>query len=43
MDMNDNEIQPSDYNRRDFLKGGSVATLMSLMGGVRLFGHTKWR
>jgi len=40
MDMNDNEIQPSDYNRRDFLKGGSVATLMSLMGGVRLFGQT---
>ena len=38
--MNDNEIKPSDYNRRDFLKGGSVATLMSLMGGVRLFGQT---
>ena len=38
--MNDNNSQPLDYNRRDFLKGGSVATLMGLMGGVRLFGQT---
>ena len=40
IDMNDNEVKSSDHNRRDFLKGGSVATLMSLMGGVRLFGQT---
>jgi predicted dehydrogenase len=26
----------SDFNRRDFLKGGSFATLMTLMGGVPL-------
>lgn len=32
--MNQNE---ADYNRRDFLKGGSVATLMTMLGGVRLF------
>jgi predicted dehydrogenase len=26
----------SEFNRRDFLKGGSVATLMTLLGGVEL-------
>jgi len=35
--MSENEVKPLDYNRRDFLKGGSVATLMGLMGGVPLF------
>jgi predicted dehydrogenase len=35
--MNQNEI---DYNRRDFLKGGSVATLMTMLGGVELFAET---
>jgi predicted dehydrogenase len=31
----------SGYNRRDFLKGGSVATLMSMLGGVELIAETK--
>jgi len=39
-DMNDHDVKAADTNRRDFLKGGSVATLMGLMGGVRLFGQT---
>ena len=34
MQMN-NEIN-SDLNRRDFISGGSFATLMMLMGGVPL-------
>jgi predicted dehydrogenase len=34
--MNENENDPLDYNRRDFLKGGSVATLMTMLGGVEL-------
>jgi predicted dehydrogenase len=29
----------NEFNRRDFLKGGSVATLMTLLGGVRLFAE----
>lgn len=29
-----------DYNRRDFLKGGSFAALATLMGGVRLMAQT---
>jgi predicted dehydrogenase len=33
--MNDNE-QVTDLNRRDFLKGGSLAGLMSLLGAVEL-------
>src|ERR1051326_998824 len=32
--MNENEL--SGYNRRDFLKGGSAATLMTMLGGVEL-------
>jgi predicted dehydrogenase len=28
--------QEPDFNRRDFLKGGSVATLMAMLGGVEL-------
>jgi len=28
------------YNRRDFLKGGSVATLMTMLGGVELLAQT---
>src|SRR4051812_19753036 len=31
---NENEL-----NRRDFLKGGSLATLMTFLGGVRLFAE----
>jgi predicted dehydrogenase len=30
----------TDYNRRDFLKGGSLATLMTMLGGVRLLAET---
>src|SRR5205814_9445997 len=32
--MNENET--AELNRRDFLKGGSFATLMSMLGGVEL-------
>jgi hypothetical protein len=35
--MNDNNSQ---YNRRDFLKGGSAATLMTMLGGVQIFAQT---
>ena len=28
--------QSNDYNRRDFLKGTSIATMMAMMGGVEL-------
>ena len=27
---------PSDFNRRNFLKGGSFAALMAMMGGVEI-------
>ena len=36
MDMNKPEADSAEFNRRDFLKGGSVATLMAMMGGVPL-------
>jgi predicted dehydrogenase len=29
----------SDFNRRDFLKGGSIATLTTLLGGVQLLAQ----
>ncbi len=29
----------NEFNRRDFLKGGSLATLMTMLGGVRLFAE----
>ncbi len=38
--MNQTDSQNQDYNRRDFLKGGSVATLMTMLGGVELFAQT---
>ncbi|HEY9074841.1 MAG TPA: Gfo/Idh/MocA family oxidoreductase, partial [Desulfobaccales bacterium] len=38
--MNENEKETLGYNRRDFLRGGSVATLMTMLGGVELFGQT---
>jgi len=38
--MNDNETQTQDFNRRDFLKGSSVATLMTMLGAVDLFAQT---
>src|ERR1051325_5959935 len=34
--MNTPDSQSSDLNRRDFLRGGSVATLLSVLGGVEL-------
>jgi len=34
---------PTDVNRREFLKGGSFATLMTLMGGVEILGRTRAR
>jgi predicted dehydrogenase len=38
--MSEEQTRPSDFNRRDFLKGGSVATLITMMGGVELFAQT---
>lgn len=38
--MNENESNVLDFNRRDFLKTGSAATLMTMLGGVELFGET---
>jgi predicted dehydrogenase len=38
--MNENESNSLDFNRRDFLKNGSVATLMTMLGGVELFAET---
>jgi len=37
--MKDNESNSGDFNRRDFLRGGSVATLMTMLGGVELFAQ----
>jgi len=34
--MNENESDPLGFNRRDFLRGGSFATLMTMLGGVPL-------
>ena len=34
-----NEKQTPELNRRDFLKGGSAAALMTMMGGQRLFAE----
>ena len=33
-------IDSSDFNRRDFLKGGSIATLMTILGGVEINAQT---
>jgi predicted dehydrogenase len=38
--MKENEIDSSGFNRRDFLRGGSMAALMTFMGGVELFAQT---
>src|SRR5436190_18615488 len=35
MDMNEDE-RDSELNRRDFLKGGSAATIMTMLGGAQL-------
>src|SRR5882672_9607768 len=38
--MNENGKGPLGYNRRDFLKSGSFASLMTMMGGVELFAQS---
>ena len=38
--MSENENDLLGHNRRDFLKGGSYATLMTMLGGVELFAQT---
>jgi predicted dehydrogenase len=40
MNENEQETVVSGYNRRDFLKGGSVATVMAMLGGVELIAQT---
>src|SRR5438094_1093342 len=40
MAMNENGNEALGYNRRDFLKSGSYASLMALMGGVELIAQT---
>jgi predicted dehydrogenase len=41
IDMNENENKGLDFNRRDFLKSGSVATLMTVLGGgVEILAET---
>ncbi len=40
MFMNENQINSSGFNRRDFLRGGSMAAMMAFMGGVELFAQT---
>jgi len=37
--MNENEMDSAGFNRRDFLRGGSAATLMTMLGGVELFSQ----
>src|SRR5881397_1748549 len=36
------EQQQQDFNRRDFLKGSSVATLMAMLGGVELRAQAQY-
>ena len=38
--MSSDEANLSDYNRRDFIKGSSAATIMTMLGGVPLFAQT---
>jgi predicted dehydrogenase len=40
--MNSNEMENvlGDYNRRDFIKGSSAATLITMLGGVEVLGQT---
>lgn len=38
--MNQQESGSAEFNRRDFLRGGSVAAMMAMMGGVELFAQT---
>jgi predicted dehydrogenase len=34
-----NESESAEFNRRDFLKGGSFAALMTMLGGAQLFAQ----
>ena len=34
--MNSQQPPASEFNRRDFIRGGSIATLLSMLGGVEL-------
>jgi predicted dehydrogenase len=38
--MNENENNGFDFTRRDFLRHGSLATMMAMLGGVELFADT---
>jgi predicted dehydrogenase len=38
--MNCADAESPEVNRRDFLKGGSLAALMTLLGGVRIMAQT---
>jgi predicted dehydrogenase len=38
--MNDHLNESEDFNRRDFLKGGSFAAVMAMLGGVPLLAQT---
>jgi predicted dehydrogenase len=37
--MSEQQNDNAEYNRRDFLKGSSFATLMTMLGGVQLFAQ----
>jgi predicted dehydrogenase len=37
--MADNQTRTPEFNRRDFLKGSSTATLMTMLGGVELLAQ----
>ena len=38
--MNEHDNDVFGFNRRDFLKGGSLATMMTMLGGVELIAQT---
>lgn len=38
--MNQNDSKTADFNRRDFLKSGSLASIMTLLGGVELMAQS---
>src|SRR5688572_5240791 len=39
--MSQPDSSNADFNRRDFLKGGSFAALMTMMGGVQLMAQAE--
>jgi predicted dehydrogenase len=39
VDMQSHDNEPGEFNRRDFIKGGSFATLMTMLGGVELLAQ----